>query len=518
MKTKIVLAIVPRIQDDFGYTPAGPALVKGAIVNAGFDCKIFDFNSDIDHRYQNNKELMVPIENWFMNYNFYSNKIFKIVEQLINDWANQILKYNPTHVGISIFSYNSQRATRMLSTVLKARNPNIKIFIGGAGLNTDDKFPTHCLNEKIIDCWIRGEGEKSVLEYLNGNTDYPGINGKPFIQIDNIEDLPFPDYSDYELKTYTNKKGLIALPITGSRGCVRHCTFCDVHSLWPKYRFRSGDSIANEIKSQVKRYKAKAFRFTDSLINGSMKTFRDMTSVLSKFRLNLPEEDRFTWDSHFIVRGEKQMLPQDFVKMAESGAGTLLVGVESGSPTVRKHMKKGYTNEELHYSLNEIFKNNIKVRFLMIIGYPTETQEDFQQTLDLFDRYKDFAKSGLIEEVNLGLTLNLLPNTPLYEDAEQFGLETTKTHINDWICTQNPELDFRERLKRRIHAQYYIEKLGYKVFESKNYTRALAIAWNQVNNMNRNMHQFLLDADKIKYDRDKGGMTEVPTFDPHRTY
>ena len=157
--TKVVLAIVPRIQDDFGYTPAGPALVKGAIVNAGFDCKIFDFNSDIDHRYQANKELMVPIENWFMNYNFYSSKIFKIVEQLISDWANQILDYDPTHVGISVFSYNSQRATRMLSTVLKARNPNIKIFIGGAGINTDDQFPTHCLNEKIIDCWIRGEGE-----------------------------------------------------------------------------------------------------------------------------------------------------------------------------------------------------------------------------------------------------------------------------------------------------------------------------------------------------------------------
>ena len=248
-----------------------------------------------------------------------------------------------------------------------------------------------------------------------------------------------------------------------------------------------------------------------------MKAFRDMTSVLSEFRLNLPEEDRFTWDSHFIVRGEKQMPPQDFVKMAESGAGTLLVGVESGSPSVRKHMKKGYTNEELHYSLNEIFKNNIKIRFLMIIGYPTETQDDFQQTLDLFDRYKEFAKSGLIEEVNLGLTLNLLPNTPLYEDAEQFGLETTKTHINDWICTQNPELDFKERLKRRIYAQYYIEKLGYKVFESKNYARALAIAWNQVNNIKKSKPK-QLDADKIKYDRDKGGMTEVPSFDPHRTY
>ncbi len=107
--TKVVLAIVPRIQDDFGYTPAGPALVKGAIVNAGFDCKIFDFNSDIDHRYQTNKELMVPIENWFMNYNFYSSKIFKIVEQLISDWANQILDYNPNTYVIYCFESSKSK-------------------------------------------------------------------------------------------------------------------------------------------------------------------------------------------------------------------------------------------------------------------------------------------------------------------------------------------------------------------------------------------------------------------------
>ena len=205
--SRVALAITPRIQDDFGYTPAGAALIKGSIVKGGHECKIFDFNIDLDIMYENSKELLTPIENWFMNYNFYSSKIFTIIEKLIDKWTNEILQYNPTHVGISVFSYNSQRATRMLSTVLKAKNPNIKIFIGGAGLNTDDKFPTHCLNERIIDCWIRGEGEKSVLEYLNDNTNYPGINGKPFIQIDNLEDLPFPDYSDYELKTYTNKKG-----------------------------------------------------------------------------------------------------------------------------------------------------------------------------------------------------------------------------------------------------------------------------------------------------------------------
>ena len=512
MKPKVLIAIVPRIQDDFGYTPAGPALIKGSLVKHGFDCKVLDLNRELDTLYQDKKEELVPIENWFMNYNFYSYKVFKIIDTLVNQWCEEILAWNPTHVGISVFSYNSQRATIMLATMLKSKNPDVQIFIGGAGIATDFRFPEQCKNEKIIDAYIRGEGEIAVVEYLKGNLEYPGINGKAPKQIEDIENLNYPDYSDYELQNYTNKKGLVALPITGSRGCVRHCTFCDIASMWPKYKFRSGKSIAEEIKQQVDRYGVRAFRFTDSLVNGSMKAFREMTDELSKFRTALDDDKKFIWDSHFIVRSKEQMPPEDFKIMKESGAGTLLIGVESGSPTVREHMKKGYNDEDLEYSLEQIFKNKIKVRFLMIIGYPTETREDFNMTLEMFKKYQKYS-SNLIEEVNLGLTLNLLPNTPLYNEAEKHGLETTKEHINDWVCKQNPTLDFEERLRRRIEAQYFRETLGYKVFESKNYTRALAIAWSQVKNLKSKKIQ--IDADKLKFDREQGGLI-VP--DPHRTY
>jgi len=514
---KVALLIAPRIQDDFGYTPAGASLVKAAIVKAGHECKIFDFNAELERNFIGNREQLVPIDNWFLNHNFYSEKVFTQIHELANKWIDQVMSYNPTKVGISVFSYNSQRATLLLATIIKSRNPNISIFMGGAGLNTDNNFGPFCLEQRIMDCWIRGEGELSVPAYLRGEMTHPGLNGIPPKQIDNIDDLEFPDYSDYELASYTNKKGLIALPITGSRGCVRACSFCDIASMWPKYKYRSGQSIAREIKTQVARYGAKAFRFTDSLINGSMKAFRDMTQELSEYRMAMEPEDRFIWDSHFIVRSKKQMPPEDFVKMAESGAGTLLIGVESGSPSVREHMRKGYTDEDLHYSLSEIFKNNIKVRFLIIIGYPTETKEDFQQTLDFFDRYAEYGRKGLVEEVNLGLTLNLLPNTPLYDNAEKFGLETTKDHINDWVCTQNPTLDFKERLKRRIQAQYYVEKLGYKVFESKNYVRALSIAWSQVQNLPKQKAR-KVDASKLKFDREKGVLEETTDFDPLRTY
>ena len=147
------------------------------------------------------------------------------------DWAKQIVDLNPKWLGISVFSYNSQRATRLLAVRVKYYNPKIKIVIGGAGIYTDKKFPEGLLKTNIIDAFIRGEGELSIVELLKGNLNYPGINGKDPVQIDDVDSIPFPEYDDYELQTYTNKKGLVALPITGSRGCVRRCSFCDIASM-----------------------------------------------------------------------------------------------------------------------------------------------------------------------------------------------------------------------------------------------------------------------------------------------
>ena len=500
----IVLTIVPRILDDFGYTPAGPALLKGSLSANGFTSKIIDFNADLEDRYQDDQDQLIAISNYFMNYNFYNARLFEQVESLLNDWTDQILALNPTWVGISVFTYDSSRASRLLAIRLKSKNPNVKIVFGGAGL--DLKISEQLRQQQIIDAYIQGEGELNLIELLKGNTDYPGINGKPFEQIANIDSISFPIYDDYELQTYTNKKGLVALPITGSRGCVRHCTFCDVASQWPKFKFRQGKNIADEIQHQVLTYGVRAFRFTDSLINGSLKAFRDMITELAKFRSTLLEDRKFIWDSHFIILGKQQMKPEMFDLMKASGAGTMLVGVESGSEAVRKHMKKGFKQADLDYCMEQFDRCGIRTRFLMVVGYPTETEEDFQETLDMFTKYKPYCDRGIIEEVQLGITLNLLPNTPLTDNKEKYGIVQNTNHINDWVCKSNPTLDFKERIKRRIYLQEHIERLGYRMFNSKNHTKELFLAWNNI--MKNNQQPQVVD--DFIYDRERGGLIEQP--------
>lgn len=502
----LLLAIPPRIQDDFGYTPAGAALIKGSVVRAGYSCQVIDLNSRLDDLYAQDpdNDINVAIDNFFLHYNFYSQQTWAIVSKLIEQWSEEIVNKNPVWVGLSVFSYNSQRASRLLAIKIKELNPDIKIVVGGSGIGTDFTFAETLHQQKIIDAYVRGEGERAILGVLSGDQNQPGINGIPAEQIDDIGNLPYPDYSDYELKTYTNGKGLVALPITGSRGCVRSCTFCDIASMWPKYRFRKGNDIADEIKHQVSRYGVNAFRFTDSLINGSMKAFKDMIFALAEYRMSLPSEQRFIWDTHYIVRPQRHMPPEYFDVMKDAGCGTLLIGVESGSQSVRDHMKKGFTQADLDYNMEQLDRVGVKSRFLMVVGYPTETEENFQETLDMFTKYKPYADSGIIEEVNLGLTLNLLVNTPLTNNLEKYRIKQKNGHINDWVCEDNPSLDYRERLRRRILLQSHVENLGYRVFEAKNYTKQLFSSWQEVQTINK-VTKVTVPSD-FKYDREKGGI------------
>ena len=113
MKKRIALLIAPRIQDDFGYTPAGASLVKAAIVKAGHECKIFDFNAELEKSFMNQREELVPIDNWFLNHNFYSEKVYNKIIGLAQKWIDEVFDYNPTDVGISVFSYNSKSSSAL---------------------------------------------------------------------------------------------------------------------------------------------------------------------------------------------------------------------------------------------------------------------------------------------------------------------------------------------------------------------------------------------------------------------
>ena len=430
--------------------PAAPALLKASIVKAGFSCKTIDLNIRF---YSNNHRNISDLETYFIT--GLNGEFHKEAEKLINEWATEIASYNPKYVGISVFTYQNRVATTLLCKHLR-KYSSIKIILGGQGLSDGgilgmQGYAKDMLDQNLADFYIKSEGEQSLVELLKENVLYNGINSNTFTQIENLDQLPIPDYSDYEFDLYETKM----FPITASRGCVRACSFCDIHDHW-KYRYRSGKSVANEMIKLSNLHGVNSFGFTDSLVNGNLKEFKNFCSIIAEENKN---GRNINWSGQYIVRPSTQLDEDYWKNLADSGGHRLAIGVETGSDTVREHMNKRFTNADLDYTMTMLDKYNITCVFLMIFGYPTETEQDFQDTLDMFKKYSPLA-NRIIKNINFGSTLGILPGTPLYHNAHQFGIEIDK-HENNWINWDNPNLDLMERIRRRNYAREYAISVGY---------------------------------------------------------
>ena len=388
-----------------------------------------------------------------------SDDALKLYQQHLNKWADHILNQNNDWIGISLLSVNSVLYTIDLAEILKNKSPDCKIVLGGPGVSTFGIMGASNLGSFMVaiglaDTYLAGEGEYNLIKILKGETN---IVQK---QIDNLDILPYPDYSDFDFTKYSKKKGN-SVAITGSRGCVRSCTFCDIQSAWKKYRYRSGTSIANEMVNHYQKYGSKEFYFTDSLINGSLKAFEQFLDAMILAKKQGLIGDDIKWNGQFICRPINQFKEPWFEKMSLAGADMLQIGVESGSEAVMHNMGKKLSNDDIDFTIGMLSKYKIQCDLLMIVGYPTETDEDFNMTLDLLERLSPYNEQGCIMGINLGKTMVVLPGSPIGENMSHWGIEYDDN--NNWISTLNPGLTFKERVKRRVLAQEKCQELGYMI-------------------------------------------------------
>jgi radical SAM superfamily enzyme YgiQ (UPF0313 family) len=425
--------------------PLAPALLKSCLGAGGIPARTYDFNL----KFQKNlpEEIRTTLVTWFITPHFVlDSETFNIYQSFVADCADQVLEYDPTTIGISVFSHESQRFAEDLCYAIKIRS-NRHILVGGSGISIRQnqygkKWGELMIDSQLVDCALEGEGELVIVDLVANQK-------KGFVkttQIDNEElaDLPVPNFDDYQLNDYGPVEKL-SLPITSSKGCVRSCSFCDVGAIWPKFRYRRGTNVAEEMIGIYRSYGIKNFTFTDSLINGGLKPFREMNDVLAR---DLP--DTLHYSGQFICRDQQSMPEKDFELMKKGGCRLVGIGIESGSESVRNHMKKNFSNNDIDYTAEQCLKHNIKQIWNIIVGYPTETDDDWQQTLALVRKYQ--SQKDLIKIAPVGV-FQLLQHTPITQKNSLESLEIEMHVVNgyseyNWVSGLNPKNNLRQRVQR----------------------------------------------------------------------
>lgn len=464
-KKDIIFATVPWTDTELPLM--APAILKSIASKANKSSATIDLNrqaitfieqSDFKHEFID-----------FFRSGIASHNIQDQVYELFCGFAHELLKHQPSIVGLSVFTYNCQASTQYLALILKKMSPGIKIIIGGAGLavNTGSpvSFAQTLLKNKLIDFFITGDGENALYDYLTtGSSSVLGLNSDSWQQLTNTDllELPIPDYDDYNLSHYVTRNNQLVVPILGSRGCVRNCSFCDVHTHWKKFTWRSGGHIFNEMLELQKKYSARFFMFQDSLINGNLKEYRVLTQLLSEHNTALPVHKRLNWGSFFILRPETQFSEKDWKLTADSGAIDLYVGIETFNDSARFHLGKKFTNQDIEFALQMAKKYNVKLTLLFFTGYVTETDADNDFAVKWFEDHVEY-KDWLL--INLGTPLGIIPNTPLHNNFDSLNLTKTGPDPEDWsnLLTNNTPLQ-RIKWHQRLHE--VVSRLGYRQIEA----------------------------------------------------
>jgi len=466
----ILIATAP-----FTYTfgpSMAPALLKSCVAQQGISAQAWDLSAEFNFKNQSHK-YYPEITAWMQHPELkLSVAAFDWYSKLIDSYATKIIEIFPTWLAVSCLTQNSQRFSEDLCYAVKLKSfSKIKIVIGGNGIDIiqfehKKKWHDLMLDAGLADCILLGEGDYALAKIVKNNLS--GLVIEPQLSNQLLEQLPIPDYSDYNLDWYPKTKRSywrtdktqdpgLTFSITASRGCVRDCSFCDVGQIWGRFRFRSGTSVAKEIIELHRRHSVKFFSFTDSLMNGGLKPFYEMNQVLAN---DLPRV--INYEGQFICRSERDMPERYFKSMYEAGCTNVSIGIESGSESVRNHMGKGSTDQDITYTTSMLIEYGIEQNWNIIAGYPTETDQDWQRTMDLI-QYWHPRSNGLLKIDPIG-TFLILQNTPLVNTSmyQDLGLNTVNIEGYSefaWASKYNPTNTFDIRAARFIELCELVKSL-----------------------------------------------------------
>ena len=256
------------------------------------------------------------------------------------------------------------------------------------------------------------------------------------------------------LNLIKNSNSKISAFLTIQEGCDKFCHFCVVpYTRGPEFS-RSSNEIINEARHLVSNG-AKEITLLGQNVNAynyknQVKTFHLSDLIYELSELKELKRIRYTTSHPKDVTEDLIKAHQDCKKLMP----ILHLPVQSGSSNILKTMNRKHDIEEYHEIINKLrkVKPNIKFSSDFIIGYPGETESDFQQTLNLIEKIKFINSYSFIFSARPGTPASDLPSVnkkiakkrliKLQEILEKINTQSKKNFLN-----KSTEVLFENKMK-----------------------------------------------------------------------
>jgi magnesium-protoporphyrin IX monomethyl ester (oxidative) cyclase len=412
-----------------GNLPLGLMYLAAVLERAGYESEILDA---------------------FMADYFFQKKGENIIVGLPFDKIKlEIIKRKPDVVGIAgPFTCQIENSVK-ISNLAKQVDPKIITVVGGPHVTTE---PKEFLEEaKNVDIAVIGEGEYAMLdivEFCEGKKKLSEILGiayrkdeevhvnspRPFIK--NLDDLPYPAYDLVNMELYLNSKRIgyrsfrnNAISMITSRGCPFNCSFCSVHlHMGREFRANSASYVLKHIQYVVENFHVQNIFFEDDNL-----TF-DLDRIEAICDGFIEKKIKIRWETPNGVRADCLNLNL-LQKMKKSGAQSIFFGVESGDQQVLDEVICKSLDLNLVVEVAKICREiGLKTGAFYIIGFPGETKESMQKTVDF----------ALMLKRDFDVGMHLFFATPsygtrLYNDCKAKGYIEADLSWNSFAEARQPK-------------------------------------------------------------------------------
>ena len=328
-----------------------------------------------------------------------------------------------TVFGVTATTPQMPAAAKVVAAIRRAR-PDARVIIGGphvtlvnAAVKREKKTglngrATRAMDRllSMFDIVVTGDGDDAIFEAIkpgaSGIIDADDPASSLFLTNDRLEELPFPARHLVDVDSYHyTVEGERALSMIAQLGCPFACGFCGGREspMLRRIRTRSTESVVREAIHLHKTYGVKGIMYYDDELNVNPKMI-ELMNAMAKAQRDLGVEFR---QRGFI----KSQLFTDAQAEAMVNAGFrwILVGFESGSPRILENINKKATREENTRCMDIAKRHGLKVKALMSMGHPGESQETVGET-------KDWLLEMKPDDFDMTI-ITTYPGTPYYDHA-----------------------------------------------------------------------------------------------------
>jgi anaerobic magnesium-protoporphyrin IX monomethyl ester cyclase len=244
-----------------------------------------------------------------------------------------------------------------------------------------------------------GEGEGTLAELLarlTGRTDTPlkeilglafrdttdgarVMHSPPRAVLADLDALPFPAWDLIDVPRYranwVERHGYFSMNMATTRGCPYHCNWCAKPIWGQRYHARSPENVVAELKWLKQTYHPDHISFADDILGLKPGWVQRFAEVAERENARVPFKSLHRVD--LLLKGDT--IPA----LARAGAKTVWVGAESGSQKILDAMDKGTRVEQIHEAAKRLHEAGVEVCFFLQFGYPGETREDIEKTLQM---------------------------------------------------------------------------------------------------------------------------------------